>query len=302
MLSEEHQVIAYFSPRFRETGKVLRYANKFDSMAKFLFWNVGKRNILPLVVSLVSRHEIDVVILAEFSNTPAEMLWQLNQVTPQLFDYAISTGCEKIQIFTRFSRRFCPPIYETDRLTIRHLRLPGLTDILVAAVHFPSKLNWNESSQVAESAKLSSDIRRAEEKVKHNRTILVGDLNMNPFEAGMVNANGLHGVMARSIAQRETRTVQGERYPFFYNPMWNLMGSLPPAMPGTYHRISSEHTSYFWNTFDQVLVRPSLLERFDDRHLEILSGDGDMVFLSRTGLPNKQIASDHLPIVFQLEL
>jgi hypothetical protein len=273
-----------------------------DGMTKFLFWNVGKRNLSQLVVNLVLRHEIDVVILAEFADPPAEMLWRLNKATTQLFDYAISTGCEKIHIFTKFSRRFCPPIYETDRLTIRHLRLPGLTDILVAAVHFPSKLNWNESSQVAESGKLSLDIWRAEQKVKHRRTILVGDLNMNPFEAGMVNANGLHGVMARATAQREMRVVQGESYPFFYNPMWNLMGSLPPAMPGTYHRTSSEHTSYFWNTFDQVLVRLSLLERFDDRHLEILSGDGNMVFLSRNGLPNKQTASDHLPIVFQLEL
>ncbi|MCB0061231.1 MAG: endonuclease/exonuclease/phosphatase family protein [Caldilineaceae bacterium] len=271
-------------------------------MTKFLFWNVARRNLSYIVANLATQHNIDVILLAEFTADPSEMLWRLNQLTSRPFDYAVSIGCEKIHVFTRFSRRFCPPVYETERLTVRHLRLPGLTDILVAAIHFPSKLNWNESSQVAESVKLATDIHHAEKKIGHTRTIVVGDLNMNPFEAGMVNANGLHGVMTRAIAQKGSRVVQGERYTFFYNPMWNLMGSLPPDMPGTYYRASSEHNVYFWNTFDQVLVRPSLLAHFDERQLEILHRDGDMLFLSKGGIPSKRIASDHLPIIFQLEL
>ena len=177
-----------------------------------------------------------------------------------------------------------------------------LTDILLSVTHFPSKMNWRESSQAAECAELSRSIREIEKEIGYSRTVLVGDLNMNPFEEGMVNANGLNGVMARSIAQRKTRTVRERHYPFFYNPMWSLLGDASPGPPGTYYYSSSEHTAFFWHMFDQVLIRPDLLENFSNNDLKILSSDEKISFLSPNGFPNKKIASDHLPIVFKLML
>ena len=47
---------------------------------------------------------------------------------------------------------------------------------------------------------------------------------MNPFEHGVVAANGLNAVMARKVAARDTRTVLAHEYPFFYNPMWGHFG------------------------------------------------------------------------------
>lgn len=125
---------------------------------------------------------------------------------------------------------------------------------------------------------------------------------MNPFEAGVVSAAGLHGVMSRRIAQRGARVIQKRKWPFFYNPMWSLLGDESPGPPGTYYYTRPEHKVFFWNMFDQVLIRPDLLHLFNSEDLEILQSDGDISFLSSRGLPDRNVASDHLPIFFKLDL
>jgi hypothetical protein len=50
-----------------------------------------------------------------------------------------------------------------------------------------------DNDQDAECQVLSNSIKQAEKDIGHSKTVLVGDLNMNPFQSGMVNASGLHG-------------------------------------------------------------------------------------------------------------
>lgn len=234
-------------------------------MTAFLFWNLNRKPPQAIVASLAPRYEVDVIMLTECSVAPDVLLRTLNPVGTSEYHYAPGIGCKKVEIFTRFLGEFIRPRFETDRLTIRHLKLPGLTDILLAVTHFPSKLHWREESQAHECINLANSIRRAEEEVGHSRTVLVGDLNMNPFEDGVVSAVGLHGVMSRRIAERGARVVQDREYPFFYNPMWGLLGDASPGPPGTYYYPSSEHVVFFWNMFDQVLIRPELLHLFKQR-------------------------------------
>jgi len=54
--------------------------------------------------------------------------------------------------------------------------------------------------------------------------------------------------------------------------------------------------------FDQVLIRPDLLSLFDNKELEIIESDGEASFLSNAGLPDANVASDHLPVMFRLAL
>ncbi len=292
------------SPFIREswaTGKCDK-VKIIQLMISFLFWNINRNSIQQSIVRLARRYEIDVLMLAECQIEPGILLRALNEEGRFGYHYSPKIACEKIELFTQFSREFVQPIYESSRLTIRHLKLPGLTDILLAITHFPSKLHWSESSQAMECVKLSDSIKEAERKVGHTKTVLVGDLNMNPFEDGVVSANGLHGVMSRSIAKKGTRVVQRREYPFFYNPMWGLLGDGTPGPSGTYHYRSAEHVAFFWNMFDQVLIRPDLLPSFDNKGLEIPESDGEVSFLSSKGLPDANVASDHLPVVFGLEL
>ncbi len=58
----------------------------------------------------------------------------------------------------------------------------------------------------------------------HRNTVVIGDLNVNPFEDALTAADGLQGVMDRAVAARPARTVQGHAWDYFYNPMWSRLG------------------------------------------------------------------------------
>lgn len=273
-------------------------------MISFLFWNINKKNLQRSIVSLARRYEVDVLMLVECEIEVGILLGELNKERKFGYHYSPGIGCKRVEVFSQFSSEFIKPVEESEstRWTIRHLKPPGLSDILLVMAHLPSKQHWSGSSQTMECVRLSDSIKEAERQVGHSRTVLVGDLNMNPFEDGIVNANGLHGVMSRSIAQEGTRVVQSQVYPFFYNPMWGLFSDSTPGPPGTYYYRRAEHTVFFWNMFDQVLIRPDLLPLFDNKGLGILKSDGEVSLLSKRGLPDTNIASDHLPVMFRLEL
>jgi hypothetical protein len=138
-----------------------------------------------------------------------------------------------------------------------------------------------------------------EKEIGHSRTILVGDLNMNPFDRGLAGTIGLQAVMSQEVAKGENREINEEKYPYFYNPMWSLFGDLTPGPPGTYYYDKRErYLRYYWHMFDQVLIRPSLLDRFSSGDLKILTSIGNLSLMSPTnGRPS---LSDHLPIFFKL--
>jgi hypothetical protein len=267
-------------------------------MITFLFWNLNKKSITDSVTNTATHYGVDVLILAENTIPKSSMLLALNKVERARYHFN-SSLCEKIQIYSRFPQRFIRPVSESGRFSIRLISLPGLTEILLAAVHLPSKVNWSDDDLSTECQVLSNKIGLAEQQANCHNTVLVGDFNMNPFEAGVVNANGLHAVMARDIALKGMRTVQGQEYPFFYNPMWGRFGDETEGPCGTHYFPHSGHKSFFWNIYDQVLLRPSLLSHFHNEELKILTSDGKQSLLSESGLPK---VSDHLPILFKLDL
>jgi hypothetical protein len=262
-------------------------------MTTFLFWNLCGKPLTESLSRIADKYSVDVMILAECEITPGLILETLNRQSSPMFHYCPGQ-CEKVVIYARFSGDFLSPYFETDRITIRR--------ILLAAVHLPSKLHAHELDQYEVSRHLSGVIRRAEEGAGHSRTVLVGDLNMNPFECGAVSAGGLHAVMTREVALRNSRTVQGTDYRFFYNPMWGLFGDGGEGPAGSYYYAQSAHETYFWNIFDQVLLRPALLPNFRNDELKILTDDGVGTLLSKRGLPDNNDGSDHLPIIFKLHL
>ena len=112
-------------------------------------------------------------------------------------------------------------------------------------------------------------------------------------------ASGLHAAMTKATARERKRTVGGTQYRYFYNPMWGHFGDRTPGPPGTYYYSRGADVSYFWHMFDQVLIRPDLIERFDDETLQVLAAAGSTPLIGQNGRPT---ASDHLPISFKLNL
>jgi hypothetical protein len=269
-------------------------------MITFLFWNTNGKPLADAIAAIAKAESVDILLLCECAIEAKDLLNTLNSGDTE-FHFADAQNRE-ISIFTRFPGRYFSPVYESDRLSIRRLRLPAIEELLVAVVHFPSKLFWSDESQMFECTNLSNTIVDEEKKAGHARTLLVGDFNMNPFEKGVVSAGGLHAVATRRVAGRGERTVQGRSYPFFYNPMWGHFGDGSQRPAGTYYYERAEHVNYFWNNFDQVLIRPHLMDRFRSDQLRILDSAGETPLSRDNGTPDRVNASDHFPLLFALDL
>lgn len=276
-------------------------------MLTFLFWNLSGNPLLEPVVRLVERHQVDVLMLAECPLRPQDLLPVLNPPGTGRFHFSpgirhFASLKEAVVAYTRFPSEFLRPIEEDERTSIRRLQLPGKDEILLVLAHLPSKLRWSSQSQGYAAVELARMIRNSESRAEHTRTLLVGDLNMNPFEDGVLSANGLHAVMSRQIAAQEQRQVQSRSYPYFYNPMWGHFGDVANTPAGTFYYRRAEMICHFWNMFDQVLLRPALLPMFHNEDLRILTTDGQTAFVTSSGTPNKNQMSDHLPILFTLHI
>ncbi len=259
----------------------------------FFFWNLNRRSLGSELRQVTDEHEVDIVLLAENALTDAKLQAALPRFSEP------ETYAEKISIYTRGDPARIVPVFDDParRLTIRRLTFRDRPDILLAAVHFYDKRNWSDAEQLTEATVLAGDICKAEDQVGHRRTILVGDLNMNPFDKAVVASSGIHGMMTRELARRGTRTVAAREYRFFYNPMWSLLGERAGGPPGTHFHSRSTPIAYFWHMLDQVLVRPDLMDNLKD--VRILDSIAGKPIVSKDGRPR---ASDHLPILFRIEL
>jgi len=270
-------------------------------MITFLFWNLNKNPLAEAVGKLAKQNDVDVVILAESTMPEGVIVPALRDSIGTAFCRSYSV-CEKIAVYTRLPRHCFSVVTESARTTIQNITLPARPELLLAAVHLPSQLYSTRESLAMECAQFAYDLKEAEQRVGHRRTILVGDFNLNPFDTGLVGAGAINAVMSREIAQRGDRTIQGRKFGYFYNPMWSHFGDGDPGPPGTYYYESTEHVAFFWNIFDQVMFRPELLNHFRNESLKILTSDGDATFLTTKGIPDKSRVSDHLPIVFRLDI
>ena len=274
-------------------------------MMTFLFWN-SKDAKGDLIGKLVAEHKADVLVLTESSADVDTVLEEIQKADGTTF--SLDPVRRSVAIFTRFTGGKLGHEYDDQRLSIRRIHSTP-EDILLVAAHLRSKSDTSDPSQAALTPRYAYEIQRIEEKIGHRRTLLVGDLNMNPFDDGMVQATGFHAIPSHRVAtergrknHKGEREVDGKYYPYFYNPMWNCFGDERGGPPGTFYRDKGDPIAHFWHIYDQVLLRPLLVPRFVHKDLKILSHCGNVSLLNDNGQPDKGSASDHLPIVFRLNV
>ena len=271
-----------------------------------LFWNF--RCALPDQEAMVARvaveQSVDLLVLAESSTDPDLVLSELRKSVAE-FDSPVNQH-ERFQIFTKFNGQYFTNLERHDRLGVHRLCLPSTREVNFAVIHFYDRRNYNPDSQSSLARDVYLTVHNAEDNAGHTRTVVVGDFNMNPFERGMVDAKGGFGAMAsRELAIRNSSEgMTGPRR--FYNPSWSRLGCAFP--PGTYYwNNTRDPLNIFWDSIDQVLVRPALFDFFKDEDFRILtsitSPEGGTIDLFRsTGKHWKVEVSDHLPVLFKLKL
>jgi hypothetical protein len=154
---------------------------------------------------------------------------------------------------------------------------------------------------------VASDVAWAEDRLGHQRTVVFGDMNAHPFERPIGSVGGLHAVASRSVAKRRSRDLLRTSSRYFYNPMWNLLGDYrvdeaEEVPSGTYYYVPRQPHEFYWSMLDQVVLRPDVIGMFDHRTLAILDEIEGTSLLSNTGIPRRGLVSDHLPVIFELDL
>jgi hypothetical protein len=241
---------------------------------RILFWNVGGRELASTIAEAAHQENADIVCLAESREPVARLSAALNSGDGQ--NYLVPSASlpvlhRQLRVFARLPSGTLRPIRDEKGISVKRVVPPIGLDFTLVAVHLRSKLHQDPGDQTFPAVRLRDLIEAEEDRIGHRRTVIVGDLNMDPFERGVIAADGLHAVMTRSVAMNGHRIVDAQERHFFYNPMWNHFGDRSPSPPGTYYRRSGGQTVYFWHMFDQVLLRAELLPYLQDDNVRVLT-------------------------------
>jgi len=184
-------------------------------MPVIMFWNSARKPLAVELGAACREHRVELVILAEREMTTKEALIGLNGDGVGRYEEAFCPVPSRVRFFTNLPKDRLRPLRDADKISIRMLSPPLGGEIIVAAVHLSSKLHAENEDQDYGARRMRDMIERVEADAGHRRTVVIGDLNMSPFESGMVAADGFHAVMDKEIAAKGSRLVQGAEFGFF---------------------------------------------------------------------------------------
>jgi exonuclease III len=264
-------------------------------LPRIIFWNVNKKDLTSLVCSITKSTDADVVVLNENEVPSADMLQALQKNVSKDFYFPQVISPEKR--FHCFCRNTELDLSEVNaslsRTSVRKLNI-GQNRILLALFHGVDVRNYSPEIRQSRAQSLVGDMKFIQEQQQTDKLIILGDFNMNPYDAGMHQASGLNAMMTRACVAKGSRTDGGKVYDFYYNPMWSLFGDNTDGPAGTIYDTSSQGI-YGWSMFDQVLIHHSIVNLFDD--VKILTEAGPQSLMNEKGRPNSNIVSDHFPIL-----
>jgi endonuclease/exonuclease/phosphatase family metal-dependent hydrolase len=266
-----------------------------------LFWNVNKRADSKAIGRLCLERDVDVLLLAEAENAGDGLAAAINDAAglPRSLWELQRKRC-RVRVLTRYEPKRVTPVFEDRHKRILHLRHPAGMPILIVCAHLPSKLRSTDYDQGQVVRTLRKDLEEQERDCGHKNTLIIGDLNADPFEKCLTAVDGLNGVMDKAIARRLGRTVNGVSWDYFYNPMWSRLGDESSGPTGTYWYPGKGVVGHFWHTFDQVLLRPGLLPYYSASRLRVLDHVGEVPILRPRSKAGN--LSDHLPLVLTLNM
>ena len=279
-------------------------------MTNFGFWNVNSlhdldtdvRQMPRIGADLVFQHSLDIIFLIECKLSYSSLLAELYSRQ----EYFPVDCADRFKVLVNFNPAFMVRLQAhlmNNRFEIWHLMLPLQESVLLVLLHGLDQRNRDNETNELFMGQVVEAISLYERQVGHDRTIVLGDFNANPFDSPVASVRGMHAVMSKSIAQKPARQLLQKDYPFFYNPMWRLYGKESDEQsPASYYYQGSNSNELYWHMLDQVILRPTLIGRFDDSSLNIITNVGDKTLLMPSEIPNNSRYSDHLPVVFSLDM
>lgn len=269
----------------------------------YLFWNINGKNLTNEIVQMIEEHNIGVVILAEAGNLDWQhLLYELERKGLNFTYCNAFNGQESdIMVFHLKQEQIelmkCARHYSVYKV---HNKDSVYT---MFVVHLLSGCFKNESARITRLTRMSQLFEKIEEEIYEEeefRSFVIGDFNLQPFSAGIIGSMSFNATFSMYKAKEDgVRIVDHEKRRFYFNPMWRLMGKNEEAL-GTYYSSSDEgDNSFYWYTWDQVLIRPALIDQFNFDEFSIIDSVGSEHLVTQNQVISRAY-SDHLPIKFEI--
>ena len=266
---------------------------------RYLFWNTNKNDVDEIICNLVIENEPTIMAFAEYEKSIKELVQKIEKETGRKYVEIEKLACRvKILIYEKLSQTVS---HCADHInyTIKILPYNSFSENhIVAFVHLPSKMQDNREKNRYLLEQITSKIENLNSS-RNRKAIILGDFNLNPYEDAMTYLTGGNAVSSKTVARKISRKDKKEdmkEYFFYYNPMWNFLGD-NNNINGTYYYDKTVDHSRYWNTFDQFIVSPSLIE--DIKEIKIIKEVAGKCLFNKNGIPDKAI-SDHFPIYLKL--
>lgn len=269
---------------------------------KFLYWNLCKKNLVRIITDIIDENNVDIIALVEADKIDNDYL--ISELHKVNIDYKINEINPKSKGIKLFSKKDIKlSVYKEEE----HYSIFKIYDdenmYLLFVVHLLSAMHKNENARDSRAQNLSRVFNKVEEELFGELTyksIVIGDFNLHPFSSGIIGMNGFNAVFSKSRAQKIFRKVEDQKRLFYYNPMWKFMAD-DTSPQGTYYNTNDESDkSFYWYIFDQILIRPFLIDKFVFDELEIIYKINDNMLINNGKIDSRRY-SDHLPIKFEIQ-
>lgn len=205
-------------------------------------------------------------------------------------------GCDKVKIIAQESIEVID-CFEESRFTVLSMKI-GKTYFVIAAAHLVDRmLSADSEPRLMDIRKMMDVIHGYENELSINKTIVMGDLNANPYEKELLLPNAFTEMLFKGLVRNKTgRTWCGDEYPFLYKPTIHWLLEELKNYGSFYY--SGDCTNPIWNCYDQALVSPELMDSINSYSYLKKIGNRDLIAKVRL---NSKI-SDHLPLLVDIHL
>lgn len=256
-------------------------------MIKILFWNLNKKDLTSLIIELSQAKDIDLIMLAETENLNVNGIEQLKD------KYDFIWGLDECLVLCLAKKNIViSQIQSFKRYILFNCKKDDFCFNLIG-VHLESQMPQQNDSRAITITEMKNAIASAEGENHNNKTIVVGDFNLNPYDNQMTSYAYLHAVSFKDLIKKDFIKHDNKIYKKFYNPMLSLI-SEDSKIYGSYYY--SDPQNIYWHFFDQCLLRKEMLSNFQS--VEIVKNIND-INLIKDNKPDINI-SDHLPIIVYL--
>ncbi|WP_373217787.1 hypothetical protein [Ruminococcus sp. 5_1_39BFAA] len=225
-----------------------------DELLNILFWNLKRNAIEDYIIDCIVENNVDIAVFSEFNGIN---FINIEKNLGKMYGRILAAQDDRKVTLIAKNTFSVTILQQQNRYSIYNVKT-AVKDYLLAAVHLEDRRNYKSAERIDTIKRLVADIEQTEELLKCNNTIVIGDLNANPYDEELLSKYAFNAVLFKTIIDKsELTNPNSSKRKRFYNPILHYI-SEDTEMYGSFYHEKDYMTSY-WHCLDQVLVRKSLV-------------------------------------------